>query len=96
MTAIVCNIDFYCAGVSLPRPLTEEATRQGFTVPEGTLVAVRTLVDSHGPGPISYQFDRVGNSPREIKAYMHRLAVEDGADLNEVAKRAFADDRHGA
>ena len=72
-------INFYPAG-KLPVPLAKIATEQNFHAERG-LVAVRTIVSS----PPRFEFDTVGSTPEEIKAYYEKLATEDGADLDEVA-----------
>lgn len=84
----VCAINFY-RSKALPTPLKIEAEKQQVHLdgPE-FLVAVRTSI---GQG-VFYQFDHVGRTPNEIRDYFHRLAAEDGVDLNEAAKRAWGDD----
>jgi hypothetical protein len=78
------TINFYPAG-RLPGPLAEIAKRQKFDVTEG-LVAVRTIVAS----PPRYEFDAVGSSPEQIKAYYEKLAAEDNANLDEVASQTLS------
>jgi len=81
----VVNVDVYPAG-KLPSHLAEEAKRQGFQADRG-LIAVKTLIGS----PPSYEFDIVGSSPTQVKAFMVKLAKEDGVDLNEAVRAAFAE-----
>ena len=89
-TGRVVNIDFYPAG-KLPSPLAQEAQRQGFRASRG-LVAVKTLIGS----PPSYEFEEVGSNPSQVKAYMVKIAKEDGADLNEAVKAAYAEKNAGS
>ncbi len=83
----VVSINFYQAS-KLPSPLAEIAKQQGFSLKDG-VVAVKTIVGS----PPTYQFERVGVSPKEIKAYQGKLAHADGTDINDALKRAFAENK---
>jgi hypothetical protein len=78
------TISFYPAG-KLPGPLAKIAKAQSFEVTKG-LVAVRTIVAS----PPRYEFDEVGSTPAQIKAYYEKLAREDNANLDEVAKQTLS------
>ncbi len=87
MVGKVIDIDFYTAN-SLPPRLQAYAREQKF-VPCDGIFAVKTLVESGKPP--AYVFHNIGKSPADIKAFMHRLAAEDGADLDDVVRRAFSD-----
>jgi hypothetical protein len=74
------SIDFYPAD-KLPAPLKELASKQGKSFKRG-LVAVRTRCTS----PPKYDFDEVGSTPEEIKAFYEKLARDDGKVLDRVAR----------
>lgn len=78
------NVDVFTRD-TLPQRLATIATEQGVDL--GTdLIFVTTYCC-----PPSYVFEPVGSSPRDILAHLHKVAREEGVDLNEAAKRAFAE-----
>lgn len=82
-TKKVMTINFYPAD-RLPGPLAEKA--RGKVNPKDGLVAVKTILAS----PPTYEFEVVGSTPEQIKAYYEKLAREDNAELDEVAKRTLS------
>jgi len=98
---VVVDVDFYERN-NVPKKIREDAyqTETDFTkrgdglehqlVPK--IVSVKTVFVMSEPVRIKYVIEDVGSTPAEIKAYMHKLAKDDGCDLNEAVKRAFGDD----
>ncbi len=82
----VVGISFFLAE-KLPQPLAEVAKAQDFGVSEG-LIAVKTRIGS----PPTYEFEEVGSTSKDIKAYMGKLAHEDGTEIDDALKRAFGTD----
>lgn len=91
----VVNIDFYQRD-SMPPALVAELVRRRVKVPphlsgKPVLVAVRTWVKPDALATPSYDFEFLGTMPKDIIRYFHKLAQEDGMDLNEVLKKAFGE-----
>lgn len=82
--AKIVGISFFLAD-KLPPPLADEAKAQGFK-PDDGLVAVKTLIGS----PPSYAFESIEATPKEIKAFIGRLSVEDGVEIDKALKGAFS------
>lgn len=76
----VIDVDFY-RDDNLPNPLRKEIERQGIKIEKG-LIAVKFIMSS----PLSYEFYMIGKNPENISKFYHKLAEEDGVDLNEVLK----------
>jgi len=83
--SVVVDIDFY-VWQTLPPKIKDYCGVDGKI--EG-VIGVRTILVP-GKG-VRYQLDELGSTPEEICEYMHKLAREEGRDLNEVMKRAFGD-----
>lgn len=95
---IVVDVDFYMHG-QVPEKIVENARawKTIFVAPRletssPRIVCVKTVFVMEEPVRIKYVIDDVGRTPAEIKAYMHKLAKEDGCDLNQAVKRAFGED----
>lgn len=76
----VVDIDFYVHD-NLPYPLMKEAEKQCIEIKEG-LIAVKTIAGI----PAKYEFVMIGKTSTNLKNFYQDLAIEDGIDLNEVAK----------
>ncbi|MCJ7816415.1 MAG: hypothetical protein MUP55_01030 [Candidatus Aenigmarchaeota archaeon] len=94
---IVVDVDFYQFD-NVPEKIMKEAEVKGEVrlpplIPRMMpIVAVKTVFVMSNPVRIKYIIETVGWTPAEIKAYMHKLAKEDGCDLNQAVKRAFGED----
>jgi hypothetical protein len=75
------SVTFFQAD-NLPAPLAQEAKKQGVELKPG-LLAVRLFIAS----PPRYEFESIGSSPADVKAYYTRLAAEDGETLDGIASR---------
>ena len=78
------DVDVYTID-TIPKRLAVIAKKQEVDLGTG-LIFVTTMCC-----PPSYKFETVESNPGDILAHLHKTSLEEGVDLNEAAKRAFAD-----
>lgn len=74
------DIEFYRHD-NLPEFLREEAKKQNIEIKKG-IIAVETIISSD----IQYKFNMLGNKLENFRNLFHKLAKEDGIDLNKALK----------
>jgi len=77
---VFVDIEFYRHD-NLPESLREEAKKQNIEIKKG-IIAVETIISSDP----QYKFNILGNKLENFRNLFHKLAKEDGIDLNKRLK----------
>lgn len=80
------DIEFYRHD-NLPELLREEAKKQNVEIKKG-IIAVETIISSDP----QYKFNILGNKLENFRNLFHKLAKEDGIDLNKRLKELVTSD----
>lgn len=88
---IPLSFDFFTYE-TLPVVYKALAKKQGFKVRKDEVVAVKQVCIEWETCSYECQFYHVGKTPDSVQKFFHKLAKEDGFDLNEVVKKAWGEE----